>query len=186
MAGLRDAVASEALEANRAASSLTDDAVAAALDATAALVRERRAEILKANAADCEAAEEKLDEEMLDRLRLDDGRVEGLAQQVEAVAGIDPLEREIEAWTLPNGLQVSERRIPIGTVGANFEARPNVALDVAGQLLKSLNTAVLRTGGAGASSRSGPRSVLAQRLDAAAWGARSSPRRWHPRPESRP
>ena len=64
------------------------------------------------------------------------------------MAAIDPLEREIESWTLPNGLQVSERRIPIGTVGANFEARPNVALDVAGQLLKSLNTAVLRTGGA--------------------------------------
>src|SRR3990170_9124887 len=58
------------------------------------------------------------------------------------------IEREIGSWTLPNGLLVSERRIPIGTVGANFEARPNVALDVAGQLLKSLNTAVLRTGGA--------------------------------------
>ena len=43
---------------------------------------------------------------------------------------------------------MSERRIPIGAVGANFEARPNVALDVAGQLLKSLNTALLRTGGA--------------------------------------
>ena len=64
------------------------------------------------------------------------------------MAEIEPLEREAAAWTLPNGLRVSERRIPIGTVGANFEARPNVALDVAGQLLKSLNTAVLRTGGA--------------------------------------
>jgi glutamate-5-semialdehyde dehydrogenase len=64
------------------------------------------------------------------------------------MARIPPLEREISSWTLPNGLSVSERRIPIGTVGANFEARPNVALDVAGQLLKSLNTAVLRTGGA--------------------------------------
>ena len=85
---------------------------------------------------------------MLDRLRLDDARVEGIAAQVEAVAAIEPLEREISSWTLANGLQVSERRIPIGTVGANFEARPNVALDVAGQLLKSLNTAVLRTGGA--------------------------------------
>ena len=72
----------------------------------------------------------------------------GAREQVEAVAAIDPLEREIDSWTLPNGLQVSERRIPIGVVGANFEARPNVALDVAGQLLKSLNTAVLRTGGA--------------------------------------
>jgi glutamate-5-semialdehyde dehydrogenase len=64
------------------------------------------------------------------------------------MAEVEPLEREAGSWTLENGLRVTERRIPIGTVGANFEARPNVALDVAGQLLKSLNTAVLRTGGA--------------------------------------
>ena len=145
---LREDVEREALEANRAAAQLTDDAVAAALEVAAALVSERRAEILEANAADFEAARNRLDEGMLDRLRLDDGRVEDLASQVAAVAGLDPLEREIDSWTLPNGLLVSERRIPIGTVGANFEARPNVALDVAGQLLKSLNTAVLRTGGA--------------------------------------
>jgi glutamate-5-semialdehyde dehydrogenase len=64
------------------------------------------------------------------------------------MADLEPLEREVRSWTLPNGLRVSERRVPIGTVGANFEARPNVALDVAGQLLKSLNVGVLRTGGA--------------------------------------
>lgn len=145
---LREDVEQEAREAGRAAPQLTDDAVTAALTSAALLVRERRAEILSANAADYEAAEGKLDEGMLDRLRLDDDRVEALAAQVEAVAVVAPLEREIDSWTLPNGLQVSERRIPIGTVGANFEARPNVALDVAGQLLKSLNTAVLRTGGA--------------------------------------
>ena len=145
---LRNEVEREALEANRAASSLTDDAVAAALAGAAALVRERREAILEASAADCDAAEGRLDEGMLDRLRLDEQRIEDLAAQVEAMAAIEPLEREISAWTLPNGLKVSERRIPIGTVGANFEARPNVALDVAGQLLKSLNTAVLRTGGA--------------------------------------
>jgi glutamate-5-semialdehyde dehydrogenase len=127
---------------------LTDGAVAEALSAAAGLVRERRAEILAANEADCEAAQGGLDEGMLDRLRLDAGRVEALAEQVQAVAGIAPLEREIASWTLQNGLRVSERRIPIGTVGANFEARPNVALDIAGQLLKSLNAAVLRTGGA--------------------------------------
>jgi glutamate-5-semialdehyde dehydrogenase len=127
---------------------LTDGAVGEALSASAALVRERRAEILAANVADCEAAQGRLDEGMLDRLRLDAGRVEALAEQVQAVAAIAPLEREIASWTLQNGLRVSERRIPVGTVGANFEARPNVALDVAGQLLKSLNTAVLRTGGA--------------------------------------
>ena len=71
-----------------------------------------------------------------------------MAGQVEAMAEIEPLVREVASWTLANGLEVSERRIPVGTVGANFEARPNVALDVAGQLLKSLNTVVLRTGGA--------------------------------------
>jgi glutamate-5-semialdehyde dehydrogenase len=147
-AGLREAVEREALEANRAAAGLTDEAVQAALTRSAALVRERRTEILAANAADYEAAEGTLDEGMLDRLCLDDARVAALAEQVAAVAAIPPLEREIDSWTLPNGLQVSERRIPVGTVGANFEARPNVALDVAGQLLKSLNTAVLRTGGA--------------------------------------
>jgi glutamate-5-semialdehyde dehydrogenase len=85
---------------------------------------------------------------MLDRLRLDEGRVSALAEQLEAMADLEPLEREVRSWTLPNGLRVSERRVPIGTVGANFEARPNVALDVAGQLLKSLNAGVLRTGAA--------------------------------------
>src|SRR6266516_527407 len=145
---LRANVEEEALEANRAARHLTDDSVTTALTETASRVLERRAEILEANAADCEAAAGRLDEGMLDRLRLDDKRVQGLALQVEAVAAVEPLEREIDSWTLANGLEVSERRIPIGTVGANFEARPNVALDVAGQLLKSLNTAVLRTGGA--------------------------------------
>lgn len=148
MDDLREAVEREAVEANRAVPQLRDDAVGDALSAAAALVRERRAEILAANEADGSAAQGRLDEGMLDRLRLDEARVEALAEQVDAVAAIAPLEREIDAWTLPNGLHVSERRIPIGTVGANFEARPNVALDIAGQLLKSLNGAVLRTGGA--------------------------------------
>ncbi len=145
---LRDQIEREAAEANRATPFLRDDAVVEALRRAAALARARRGAILEANAADCEAAAGRLDEGTLDRLRLDDGRVEGLARQVEAMAEVEPLEREAGSWTLPNGLRVSERRIPIGTVGANFEARPGVALDVAGQLLKSLNAAVLRTGGA--------------------------------------
>src|SRR5207249_2209387 len=145
---LRQLVEQEALAANRAAPALTDEAVAAALDEAAALVRVAGAAILEANAADCEAAAGRLDEGTLDRLRLDEDRVEAMARQVEATAAIEPLERDVGEWTLPNGLRVSERRVPIGTVGANFEARPNVALDVAGQLLKGLNAAVLRTGGA--------------------------------------
>jgi len=143
---LREEVEREAAGAKRAAASLADEPVAAALRSAAALVRERRGVILEANRADIESAE--LNEGMLDRLRLDDARVEALAAQVDALAELEPLTREVDAWTLPNGLRVSERRIPIGVVGANFEARPGVALDVAGQLLKSLNAAVLRTGGA--------------------------------------
>jgi len=145
---VREQVELEAIEANRASSSLTDEAVAVALGAAGALVRERRTAVLAANAADYDAASGRLDEGTLDRLRLDERRIETLAAQVEATAAIEPLEREIGSRKLANGLEVSERRIPIGTVGANFEARPNVALDIAGQLLKSLNAAVLRTGGA--------------------------------------
>jgi glutamate-5-semialdehyde dehydrogenase len=145
---LRDEIEREAAGANRATRFLRDDAVADALRAAAALVRERRPAVLEANALDVESATGRLDEGTLDRLRLDDAKVEELARQVETMAEVEPLEREAGSWTLENGLRVTERRIPIGTVGANFEARPNVALDVAGQLLKSLNTAVLRTGGA--------------------------------------
>jgi glutamate-5-semialdehyde dehydrogenase len=138
----------EAAEANAATSALRDDLVSDALRAAAGLVLERRDLLLGVNGEDCSAARGRVDDGTLDRLRLDDARVEGLARQLEAMAGIEPLEREAGSWTLANGLRVSERRIPIGTVGANFEARPNVALDVAGQLLKSLNTTVLRTGSA--------------------------------------
>jgi glutamate-5-semialdehyde dehydrogenase len=145
---VREQIEHEARAAREAASRLTDDGVADALAAAAAILRERRGQILAANAADVEAAAGELDEGMLDRLRLDEARLDGLADQVQATAGLEPLEREIGTRTLANGLVVHERRIPIGTVGANFEARPNVALDVAGQLLKSLNAAVLRTGGA--------------------------------------
>jgi glutamate-5-semialdehyde dehydrogenase len=144
---MREEIEQEARTAHEAAAQLRDDAVAAALADAAGILRERRAEILAANRADVDAGPQ-LDEGTLDRLRLDDARLDGLAGQLEASASLEPLEREIDSRTLPNGLVVSERRIPIGVVGANFEARPNVALDVAGQLLKSLNAGVLRTGGA--------------------------------------
>jgi glutamate-5-semialdehyde dehydrogenase len=145
---LREDIEREAAAAGAAVASLSDDRVADALRRAGALVRERCDVVLRANAGDVARAAGNLDAGTLDRLRLDEARVEELARQIETMAEIEPLEREAAAWTLPNGLRVSERRIPIGTVGANFEARPNVALDVAGQLLKSLNTAVLRTGGA--------------------------------------
>jgi glutamate-5-semialdehyde dehydrogenase len=129
---VRQLVETEARAAGRAAPLLADEPVAAALGMSAALARERHAAILAANRADYEAAAARLDEGTLDRLRLDADRVEALARQLEATAALPPLERDVGSRTLANGLRVSERRAPIGTVGANFEARPNVAVDVAG------------------------------------------------------
>jgi glutamate-5-semialdehyde dehydrogenase len=141
---MRGQVEAEARAARAAVASLTDEAVAAALARAASLARERRDEVLRANAADLEAAA-RLDEGLRDRLRLD---VDAVAAQIEQLAALPPLERVEASWTLESGATVEVRRIPIGAVGANFEARPNVAVDVAGQLLKSLNAGVLRTGGA--------------------------------------
>jgi glutamate-5-semialdehyde dehydrogenase len=145
---VREALEAEARAAHAAVEELADGAVAAALTAAARLLGERRAAVLAANAADLDAAAERLDAGALDRLRLDDGRLASIERQLGDMAAFPPLDREIASWTLDNGLRVSERRIPVGAVGANFEARPNVAVDVAAQLLKSLNTAVLRTGAA--------------------------------------
>ena len=143
-----ESVEREASAASAAVRLLTDDAVSSALALAAERVEAASATVLAANASDLDAAAGELDEGALDRLRLDDRRLAAIAEQLRELASLPPLEREISSWRLPNGLEVSERRIPIGVVGANFEARPNVAVDVAGQLLKSLNGAVLRTGGA--------------------------------------
>jgi glutamate-5-semialdehyde dehydrogenase len=141
---MRKQIEAEARAAHEAVAALHDDGVARALARAADLVRERHDVIGRANAADLEAAAD-LDEGLRDRLRLD---VDALAGQLAQLAELPPLERVEASWTLADGGRVEVRRIPIGAVGANFEARPNVAVDVAGQLLKSLNAAVLRTGGA--------------------------------------
>src|SRR5436309_5880478 len=139
-------VAREASDAAEAVTQLSDEGATAALAVAAELLAERSAGVLAANRADLDAAD--LDAGALDRLRLDDVRLAAIGDQLRAMAELPALEREVASWTLPNGLLVSERRIPIGVVGANFEARPNVAVDVAAQLLKSRNAGVLRTGGA--------------------------------------
>jgi glutamate-5-semialdehyde dehydrogenase len=145
---LRDVVEREAAAAHAAVSELTDAAVTRTLELAAELVDERSDAIARANAIDVDAAAERLDEGALDRLRLDPTRIAALREQLAQLAALPPLERDEDGWEVENGLRVAVRRIPIGAVGANFEARPNVAVDVAGQLLKSLNAAVLRTGGA--------------------------------------
>jgi glutamate-5-semialdehyde dehydrogenase len=148
MSDVRPQLEAEARAASDSLMALTDERVAGALQAAARLVGERTVVVLEANRADVAAADGRLDPGALDRLRLDDARLHTIADQLRALAALPPLEREIGEWGLDNGLRVRERRIPVGVVGANFEARPNVAVDVAGQLLKSRNAALLRTGGA--------------------------------------
>ena len=138
----------EARAARAGLAGLDHGLVDEALRQAARLLRERRSVILDANRADVANGLSHLDAGALDRLRLDEERVEATAAGLEATAELAPLERVVRAWRLPNGLEVSERRVPIGVVGANFEARPNVAADVASQVLKSGNAVVLRTGGA--------------------------------------
>jgi glutamate-5-semialdehyde dehydrogenase len=141
-------VETEATAARAGLAGLDLGLVDEALRRAAGLLRERRDVVLGANRTDVAEGSSRLDPGALDRLRLDEGRVEATAAGLEATAELAPLERVVRAWRLPNGLEVSERRVPIGVVGANFEARPNVAVDVACQVLKSGNAVVLRTGGA--------------------------------------
>ena len=121
----------------------------AALRAMADELGHRSAEVLQANAQDMDAARaDGIRDALLDRLRLDDARLEAMAGQLRELAGIaaEPPRRTIRE--LPGGLRLEECRRPVGVIGANFEARPNVVVDIASQFVKSRNAGVLRTGSA--------------------------------------
>src|SRR5580693_6867590 len=120
-----------------------------ALRAMAGLLGVRAAQVLEANAQDMDAARaDGLHDALLDRLRLDQARLAAMAGQLRALAGVpaEPSRRTIR--DLPGGLRLEERRRPVGVIGANFEARPNVVVDIASQFVKSRNAGVLRTGSA--------------------------------------
>src|SRR5271165_3666820 len=105
--------------------------------------------VLAANEADMAAARaDGIGGALLDRLRLDQARLEAIAGQLRALAQVpyEPSRRTIRE--LPGGLLLEERRRPVGVIGANFEARPNVVVDIASQFIKSRNAGVLRTGSA--------------------------------------
>jgi glutamate-5-semialdehyde dehydrogenase len=115
----------------------------------AGLLTEQATEILAANAADVAHAEaDGLGPGLIDRLRLDETRIADMARQIGLLADAEFPPETTPLGDLPGGLRLAERRLPVGVVGANFEARPNVTIDVASQLLKSRNAGVLRTGGA--------------------------------------
>lgn len=138
--------------AKRAAPSLaaaTDDAIDAALIAMAERLLAGRADVLEANTADVEKAKaDGMSAGLLDRLVVTDERLTGMAEQLRLLAGTPHPERVIPIKDLDGGLRLVERRRPVGVIGANYEARPNVTVDVASQLVKSRNGGVLRTGSA--------------------------------------
>jgi glutamate-5-semialdehyde dehydrogenase len=118
----------------------------AALEAIAVALGERTGEILQANALDMQAGREAdLSEALLDRLLLDEGRIEGIAKAVRQIVALgDPVGEVIDGHRLENGLDVRKVRVPLGVVAVVYEARPNVTIDAAALCLKSGNAIVLR------------------------------------------
>jgi len=125
-----------------------DAAKAAALRAAAAGIRAAGPAILAANATDMAAGEARgLTAALLDRLRLDEGRVEGMASAIEQVAGLpDPVGEVIGSSTAPAGFGLVRRRIPIGLIGIIYESRPNVTADAAALCVRAGNAVLLRGG----------------------------------------
>ena len=109
---------------------------------------EKRDKVLIANKIDYDEAKASgMSEAMLDRLMLSPSRLEGMAQDVRTVAALpDPVGEEFAMRTLPNGLQISKKRVPLGVIGAIYESRPNVTIDISSLCLKSGNAVILRGG----------------------------------------
>ena len=147
-----EVLAGLARAAGAAADSLADadDArLAAALASMAQRLTDAQPELAAANERDVAAAEaDGMSPALLDRLRLGKDRLDDLAANLRLLAETEPMVREVPIRTLPGGLHLLERRRPVGVIGVNYEARPNVTIDVASQLLKSRNAGVLRTGSA--------------------------------------
>lgn len=119
-----------------------------ALRAIAAALRDTREPVLEANREDYEEARDSgMSESMLDRLLLTASRIESMADDVLTVAALpDPIGQMFGSRTLPNGLQLAKRRVPLGVIAAIYESRPNVTVDISTLCLKSGNATILRGG----------------------------------------
>jgi glutamate-5-semialdehyde dehydrogenase len=131
-----------------------------ALERIASALQERVEEILEANERDMQAGiQADLGDALLDRLRLDESRVAGIAKAARDIASLpDPVGEVIEGRRLPNGLDLRKVRVPLGVIAVVYEARPNVTIDAAALCVKSGNAIVLR----GSSSASHSNAALAQ------------------------
>ncbi|MEY4244487.1 MAG: hypothetical protein RLZZ245_2072 [Verrucomicrobiota bacterium] len=116
--------------------------------AMATAIRENAPSLLAANALDLAAGREKgLSPAMLDRLMLDESRIEAMASGIDQVATLpDPVGQIMDSWTRPNGIRIEQTRVPIGTIGIIYESRPNVTADAAVLCFKTGNATILRGG----------------------------------------
>ena len=127
---------------------LSSDEKNAILRAMASSIRNNAASLMQANDKDLAAGVEKgLSAAMLDRLRLDEARIEAMAAGIDQVATLpDPVGQVMDAWERPNGIRIEQVRVPIGTIGIIYESRPNVTADAAALCFKTGNATILRGG----------------------------------------
>ncbi len=141
----------------------------AALRFAAQAVRARSAKILAANARDLASATDRgLSKALLDRLTLNEERIEGMAKGLDEVADLnDPVGETIAEWDRPNGLHIARVRQPLGVIGIIYESRPNVTADAGALALKAGNAAILRGGSEAANSNRAIMACLAEALEKA-------------------
>ena len=139
-----------------------------ALRAAAQSMRDNMPRILEANGVDMDAGRAKrLSAALLDRLALDEQRVEATAQGVESIAAFDdPVGSLIGEWQRPNGLRIQRVRVPLGVIGIIYESRPNVTADAGALCLKSGNAVILRGGTEAAYSNAAIHDCLVEGLEA--------------------
>lgn len=162
-----EACARAAKQAAPSLATASEQAIDAALTGMAERLRASADAVLAANAQDVEAAKAcGMSSGLLDRLTITEARLTAMADSLVLLAGVPHPQRETPIRDLPDGLKLVERRRPVGVIGANYEARPNVTVDVASQLIKSRNAGVLRTGSAALGSATAlVREVIAPALE---------------------
>jgi glutamate-5-semialdehyde dehydrogenase len=146
-----------------------------ALVAAAAALRARRHKVLAANERDVlEAQEDGASAPLLDRLRLDEPRVEAMAHALEDIAALpDPIGTVLAEWARPNGMRIQRRRVPLGVIGIIYESRPNVTADAGALCLKSGNAVILRGGSESTRSNAAIHACLGEGLQIAGLPAAS-------------
>ena len=142
------AMAEKARAASRALAMVETEVKNKALLAMAHIILESKTAIIKENAADVAAATKAgVGKALIDRLTLDDDRVQGIAKGLQEMAHLeDPTNEVLREWTRPNGMRIRQLRVPLGVIGMIYEARPNVTAEAAGLCLKSGNAVILRGG----------------------------------------